>query len=116
MSIAGTYSPGFSPAAVTVGNMSYAPTSTTIIELGGTSAGTGYDQINHVGTAALGGTLNVQFINSFVPTVGSSFTIMTATGGFTGSFATQILPQHHRVVAGTGYRYQYYAVAVSRSG
>ncbi len=92
VNITGTYSPGFSPAAVTVGSVSYATTATTLIELGGTAPGTGHDQINHVGTAALGGMLNVQFINSFAPTVGDSFTIMTATGGFTGSFATQILP------------------------
>ena len=92
VNIAGTYSPGFSPAAVTVGSVSYTGTSTTIVELGGTAPGTQHDQINHVGTAALGGTLDVQFINAFVPAVGNSFTIMTATGGFTGSFATQVLP------------------------
>lgn len=92
VNIAGTYSPGFSPAAVTVGTMSYAATATTIIEIGGPTAGTGYDQINHVGTASLGGALNVQFINSYVPAVGDTFTIMTATDGFTGSFASQDLP------------------------
>ncbi len=92
VSIAGTYSPGFSPAAVTVGSLSYAPTSTTLIEIGGTTPGTAHDQINHVGSAALGGTLNVQLINSYTPTIGDSFTIMTATAGFAGSFATRVLP------------------------
>ena len=92
VTIAGTYSPGFSPAAVTVGSLQYAPTSTTLIEIGGTTAGTGHDQINHLGAAQLGGTLSVQLINGFTPTVGNSFLIMTSAAGFSSDFATQLLP------------------------
>ena len=92
VTIAGTYSPGFSPAAVTVGSLAYESTSTTLIEIGGTTAGTGHDQINHLGTAVLGGTLNVQLINGFTPTVGDRFLIMTSAAGFSGNFATQQLP------------------------
>ncbi len=53
VSIVGTYSPGFSPAAVTLGTMIYNAASTTIVEIGGTAPGTGYDQLNHTGTANL---------------------------------------------------------------
>lgn len=62
------------------------------IEIGGTTAGTGHDQINHLGTAELGGTLNVQLINGFTPAVGDRFLIMTSAAGFSGNFATQLLP------------------------
>jgi hypothetical protein len=42
----GTFSPGFSPMSLIVGNIAFSPTSTLIIELGGTAAGSQYDQIN----------------------------------------------------------------------
>lgn len=92
VSIAGTYSPGFSPAAVTLGNTQYATSSKTIVELGGTTPGTQYDQLNHQGQALLGGELQVELIGGFVPAIGDSFTIITATGGVTGQFATATLP------------------------
>lgn len=92
VSIAGTYSPGFSPAAVNVGSVDYASMSTTVIEIGGNAPGSEHDQINHLGSATLGGTLSVQLINSVVPNIGSSYTIMTASAGFSGSFAAVNLP------------------------
>ena len=91
VTITGTFSPGFSPAAVALGSLTYAAGSTTIVELGGTIAGTQHDQLNHSGRAVLGGTLNVQLINGFQPALGDSFTIITADT-FEGNFASIQLP------------------------
>ncbi len=56
--------------------------------LGGTTVGTEYSQLKISGTASLGGTLAVTLINSFTPTIGQTFTILTAksiTGTFTNT-------------------------------
>jgi len=47
------------------------------IQLNGTTAGTNYDQLKVTGTATLGGTLNITL--GFTPTVGETFTILTAS-------------------------------------
>jgi fibronectin-binding autotransporter adhesin len=57
------------------------------IAIGGLTAGTQYGQLAVANGASLGGTLNVTLLNSFVPTVGSTFTILT-TSARTGQFAT----------------------------
>lgn len=91
--ITGTDAPGFSPAAVTRGSVIYA--GSLEIELGGTTPGSEYDQLNHLlgaGTAVLGGTLEVQLIDNFVPSVGDTFDVITALGGITGTFDTESLP------------------------
>lgn len=67
------------------GNLSLASGSTTTLRLNGTSAGTGYDQIRVGGTAAFGGTLDLDF--GFVPTVGQSFTLFDASA-YSGAFGT----------------------------
>ena len=70
----------------------YAPGAVLDIDLGGTNATTGfqsangYDNVQVSGTAILGGNLNVRLLNGFDPT-GLSFTILTADGGVSGSFA-----------------------------
>ncbi len=93
VTISGTNSPGFSPAVVQYGSMVYGGSGTVVMEIGGTTPGSsGHDQINHTGIATLGGTLDVQTINSFNPSVGQSFVLMTATGGFAGSFSTVKMP------------------------
>ena len=76
--ITGTDDPGFSPAKVSRGSVSY--NGTVRIELGGTDPGFGHDQINHIqgdGLAGLGGTLAISLINNFTPDYNDSFTIMT---------------------------------------
>ena len=88
---AGTLSPGFSPGSLTVtGNLNLSPT-TTLIEIGGTTAGTQFDVINVGGTANLGGTLNVVSWGGYTPTAGDTFNFLTF-GSSTGSFATTNLP------------------------
>jgi hypothetical protein len=57
------------------------------IDVGGTTAGTQFDQLTVSGAASLNGTLNLDLINNFVPTIGSMFDILNASS-VTGTFAT----------------------------
>ncbi|MEM9914993.1 MAG: PEP-CTERM sorting domain-containing protein [Planctomycetota bacterium] len=89
----GTFAPGLSPAAVTLGAATYA--GSLEIELGGTNPGSDYDQVNHTlgaGTAALGGVLDVVLLPGFTPEDGDAFTILTASNGLSGAFGTVDLP------------------------
>ena len=61
------------------------------MDLGGTIPDTKYDVLNISGTASLGGTLNVDLISGFKPTVGESFDIVNYSSE-TGKFATLVLP------------------------
>jgi fibronectin-binding autotransporter adhesin len=76
-----TIAAGNSPGLLSItGN--YTQTGGTMAaEIGGTSPGSGYDQIAVGGTAALGGTVNVSTINGFMPQAGATFDILTAVGG-----------------------------------
>ena len=67
----------------------YVQTSTGVLnaDIGGAAAGTKFDQLNVTGAVTLGGTLNLSLINSFVPTIGSTFDIMNFASS-TGTFAT----------------------------
>ena len=60
-------------------------TGTLNATIGGTAKGTLYSQITVTGTASLSGTLTVNLINSYVPKVGATFTILTAKS-ITGTF------------------------------
>jgi len=77
----GTVSPGESAGVLSVGG-NYTQFVTDEpgvleIELGGLDAGTTYDQLLVTGLATLDGTLKVNFIESFIPSEGDTFTIMT---------------------------------------
>jgi hypothetical protein len=67
------------------GNFTQSSTGTLSLSIGGTTAGTTYDQLRITGMAALGGTLNVAVVNGFSPPPGSSFTMLTYAS-FSGSF------------------------------
>jgi len=56
------------------------------ISIGGTTAGTNFDELN-ASSASLNGTLNIGLINGFVPTIGSTFKIMNFSSE-TGKFST----------------------------
>lgn len=88
----GVLSPGNSPGLFTVqGNFSNASTGTLLIELSGTTAGTGYDQLAVSGSTTLNGTLDLRTINGFMPAAGQSFTVLTANA-VTGTFQTVLWP------------------------
>jgi hypothetical protein len=61
--------------------------------LGGTTAGTGYGQLQKSGTITLNGALSLDFINGFVPTTNDSFAVLTA-GTRNGTFSTFTYPSN----------------------
>ena len=84
--------PGSSPAEITVGgDVNFGPVATLYIELGGTSPGTQHDKVVVGGALALGGTLDVNLINSFTPQAGNSFDIFDWSS-VTGTFSALQLP------------------------
>ena len=91
--IGGTVAPGASPGVLTInGNYVQGPSGTLAIQLGGTAAGTQYDQLVVTGNAALGGTLAVTLLNGFVPADGSKFSVVQCGGALSGAFASSNLP------------------------
>lgn len=89
---AGTVSPGASPGTINVtGDYTQESTGVLAMEIGGTTPDTEHDQLLVSGTAALDGTLQVSLIESFIPSLGDSFTLMTYASQ-TGNFATENLP------------------------
>ncbi len=87
---AASYSPGNSPAALSVENVLLDSTSTLIMELDGPTPGSGYDQLDISGMATLNGTLDVNLLDGFSPSYGQSFDLLN--GPTTGSFAQVGLP------------------------
>ncbi len=90
MTSSGTLTPGDSSKAtgILTDNGTYAQNSTGFLDItiGGTTAGTKYDQLNITGKASLNGELNTNLIN-FTPTIGQTFTIMNYSS-HTGTFTT----------------------------
>jgi Tol biopolymer transport system component len=83
----GVIAPGHSPGCITSGNLSLAGTYTA--QLGGTTACTGYDQLQVTGSVTVGGTLASSLVNGFVPVAGNSFTVIDNDGAdaVIGTFA-----------------------------
>ena len=82
----GTLAPGYSPGRQEfTSGLQLAAASVTQIELGGTTAGSGYDQLVVTGGATLAGKLELSLYGGYVPQVGDSFTFLTfdtLSGGF----------------------------------
>ena len=57
------------------------------IDIGGTTAGTGFDQFKVSGSATLNGTVAVSLINGYAPAAGTTVPFLTY-GSESGSFAT----------------------------
>jgi hypothetical protein len=88
----GDLSPGSSPATVNfAGDVVLGPEATLQIELGGTTAGTQYDQIIVAGKLTLDGTLEINLINGFIPSAGQTFDILN-WGSLAGAFSALDLP------------------------
>ncbi len=91
-----THAPGVSgPGAQSTG--AYNNSGLLSVDITGTAAGTGYDQVNVTGTVNSAGTLRVTLPANYTPLVGDTFTIInndgsdaiTSTGGTTqGGFIT----------------------------
>ena len=82
----GNVAPGHSPGKVTIqGNYTQTSRSTLTVEVGGTTEGTGYDQLVVTGNATLAGNINIVRWNNYLPPVNSNFKFITyysVTGGF----------------------------------
>ncbi|WP_153010733.1 beta strand repeat-containing protein [Aquitalea magnusonii] len=88
----GTLSPGYSPGSINInGNLTLGAGSNTVIQIGGTTPGIGFDQITVSGTASLGGALTVSLWNGYSPATGSSYRFLQY-GAVNGSFANISLP------------------------
>jgi hypothetical protein len=57
------------------------------VAIGGTTIGTQYSQLSVSNGIALDGVLNIKLINSFIPAIGSTFTILKGTA-VSGTFST----------------------------
>ena len=94
----GGYSPGSSPASVSLApQMVFTETNTLLIEIGGHTAGTEYDKLTFTHAASpqvsWGGTLTVALINGFAPAAGDVFDILDFDAALdSGIFATIQLP------------------------
>src|SRR5206468_8506417 len=76
------------PAKFTItGTYTQTSTGTLNVSIGGTTVGTQYGQLAVSNGAALAGTLTLKLINSFVPSIGDVYTIITGSA-VTGTFAT----------------------------
>ncbi len=79
------------PVEVTFGGNAYLANSTdTVMQLGGTTPGSGYDQIKVTGQLVLAGSLDVDLINGFQPLVGETFDLFN--GSMSGEFGQVNLP------------------------
>lgn len=84
------FSPGNSPAAVSLETGNFDGTTSLLMELGGTTAGSQYDQLDVSGSLAVDGALQVVLINGFAPSAGDAFTLIS--GPITGAFDDVSLP------------------------
>jgi autotransporter-associated beta strand protein len=84
----GTLAPGTSPGILNTGNVSLTSSSIFSVELNGTAAGTGYDQLNVTGTVSLGGSALSASLG-FSPPFGTAFVLVNNDGSdaVTGTFA-----------------------------
>ena len=86
-----TVHPGFSPGILNFSFYQTAYTQTSMgnlaIDIGGLTPGTQFSQLAASGPIALGGALNLTFINGFQPVLGNTFSVATFPSE-TGAFAT----------------------------
>lgn len=84
----GTLSPGNSAGKMNFGNTTsntFTNNGTINIEIGGTTAGTGFDQIVSTGLSVVNGNINVSFINGFQPTLNQQFIIVDGNATASGT-------------------------------
>ena len=83
---------GSSPGLLTIsGNYSEGANAHLAIKLGGSLAGTNYDQLSIGGNASLAGTLDVSYWNGFIPSAGNVFTVLDCNAR-TGFFSAMTAP------------------------
>lgn len=91
---AGTTTPGNSPGTLHVtGDFTQTSAGTLSIEIGGTTKGVDYDLLSITGDATLAGTLQVSFVNGFMPVGGETFDFLDVGGAHSIQFDQVLLPQ-----------------------
>ena len=82
------------------GNVTFSSTAAFDVNLNGTTAGSGYDELRATGTVFIGAptTLSVTLGTGFTPAVGNTFTIIQSTAPISGTFAS--LPEGSTFAAG----------------
>ena len=86
----GTVAPGASAGILNTKNLSWNSTTDFAVEIGGTTAGSGHDQLAVTGSVSLGNSaLEIQLINGFSPVSADIFTLITndGTDAISGTFA-----------------------------
>jgi hypothetical protein len=98
----GVMAPGSSPGVLTIqGDFVQDDTGILDIQLGGSVAGTDYDQLVVTGNASLGGTLRLSTIDGAGLQPGSSFDVLRYAST-SGAFASTVQPAQANVLATTG--------------
>lgn len=88
----GDLRPGNSPGLLSIdANVGLSNTTNTIIEIGGLTGGTEYDQLVVTGELVAAGGLILELVNDFTPSAGDQFDIL-AFGSLSGAFSTVVLP------------------------
>ena len=76
----GVISPGTSPGILAyAGDFNMKAGGRLFAEIGGTVPGDDYDRLDVTGTVTYGGALHVRLINGFIPSIGDTFELITAT-------------------------------------
>jgi T5SS/PEP-CTERM-associated repeat protein len=84
----GVLAPGNSAGSTFIlGNYAQVAGARLEIEIGGTAQAFQYDVVSVTGNVALGGNLQLEMLDGFIPTAANRFTILDATGSITGTFA-----------------------------
>jgi autotransporter-associated beta strand protein len=84
----GAISPGSSgPAVLRSGSTTFAPGSSYIVKIDGTTPGSGYDQLGAAGPVSLAGNPTLVAKIGFTAAIGNSFAIITSSSGITGTFS-----------------------------
>lgn len=92
--IRGILSPGMGTGVLSFGgNLSLESTSTARIELGGEGRGTEFDGIDVEGALVYGGTLEIVFLNGFLPEEGDVFDLFEDFDLYSGTFASIVFSE-----------------------
>ena len=105
--VLGTVAPGSSNTAgvITIeGNYTQDASGILSINLGGTSPGTQSSELVVTGQANLGGTLQMQFIGNYTPSLTNNDTIKALYASFTTTFSTYQLPTRGTVTVAPYYQ------------
>ena len=84
----GAVFPGSSPGTLTLeGDYAQTAGARLEIEISGAPASARYDVLELTGSASIGGSLVIHFVDGFAPKAGQRFEFLTAAGGIRGAFA-----------------------------